>query len=130
MAALNRRKGPNVSQYLAGLNTINNAPSDDSLAQDDLSLFANTEWFDFDMGDNAGGVSAPAVFDANHTERKQNLQDPSTNFDFLSGMPLFRRLLLLPFFISSVSISLRLYGCSNSRSSASLSPAELLTTCV
>jgi len=85
MAALNRRKGPNVSQYLAGLNTINNAPSDDSLAQDDLSLFANTEWFDFDMGDNAGGVSAPAVFDANHTERKQNLQDPSTNFDFLSG---------------------------------------------
>jgi len=85
MAAMIRRKGPNVSQYLAGLNTIDNAPNDDSLAQDDLSLFANTEWFDFDMGDNASSMPAPAEFDANHTDRKQSLQDPSTNFDFLNG---------------------------------------------
>ncbi|KAF2086108.1 hypothetical protein K490DRAFT_8787, partial [Saccharata proteae CBS 121410] len=48
------RRAPNVSQYLQGLNTV---PTAQEMAQtqegfdfneNDLSLFTNTEFFDFD----------------------------------------------------------------------------------
>jgi len=62
MAAYNARRAPNVSQYIANLNTIPSAT--DSTAQqdfgtfdDELALFTNTQFFDFDM--NESGSSIP-----------------------------------------------------------------------
>jgi hypothetical protein len=83
------RKGPNVSQYIANLNTVgDNALNDDLFSQNDLSSFATTDFFDFDMGDsNLRSLPAPAEFDANQTARKQssaNWEDPLTS-DFLTG---------------------------------------------
>ncbi|KAK9330880.1 hypothetical protein V1520DRAFT_339460 [Lipomyces starkeyi] len=43
-------RGLNVSQYIANLNSIEPLDFPSSKQQDDLSLFANTQFFDFDMG--------------------------------------------------------------------------------
>lgn len=89
MANLNRRKGPNVSQYIANLNTVGDSALDDGLfGQNDLSSFATTDFFDFDMGDNnLSRLPAPAEFDANRPTRKQSSaswEDPLSS-DFLAG---------------------------------------------
>ena len=58
MSGYSPRRGPNVSQYIANLNTIPSAHDLDSRQQedysleDDLALFTNTEFFDFDAGGN------------------------------------------------------------------------------
>jgi hypothetical protein len=92
------RKGPNVSQYIANLNTVGDV-NDDLFRQNDLSSFATTEFFDFDMGDNSlGSLPTSAEFDANHTERKQNSstwEDPLTS-DFLGGTYLLTVVLFYP----------------------------------
>ncbi|OCL11277.1 hypothetical protein AOQ84DRAFT_266802, partial [Glonium stellatum] len=50
----NGRRGPNVSQYVANLNTVPSAQDMAARNQDpleienDLALFTNTEFFDFD----------------------------------------------------------------------------------
>ncbi|KAH0556300.1 hypothetical protein GP486_005775, partial [Trichoglossum hirsutum] len=58
MSGFGGRRAPNVSQYIATLNTI---PSAQDLAsqqqdafglEDDLALFTNTQFFDFDLGEN------------------------------------------------------------------------------
>src|SRR4051794_20920932 len=53
----NGRRGPNVSEYIANLNAI---PSEQDLHgqdnlsfDDDLALFTNTNFFDWDLGQNA-----------------------------------------------------------------------------
>ncbi|KAK9239559.1 hypothetical protein V1525DRAFT_397782 [Lipomyces kononenkoae] len=43
-------RGLNVSQYIANLNSIEPLDYPSTKQQDDLSLFANTQFFDFDMG--------------------------------------------------------------------------------
>lgn len=51
MSTYGGRRGPNVSQYLRHLNTIPaESPNDDSFIDDDLSLFTNTRFFDFESG--------------------------------------------------------------------------------
>ena len=55
-----RRSGPNVSQYLANLNHINPSPSDTPAAAaaamddfsltEDLAIFSNMDFIDFDAG--------------------------------------------------------------------------------
>ncbi|KAK7732853.1 hypothetical protein SLS57_000796 [Botryosphaeria dothidea] len=74
------RRAPNVSQYLQDLNTV---PTPQELQQpqqdnfgidDDLSLFTNTEFFDFDLGTSLPDVSqAPSLdnFDHHAEERAQ-----------------------------------------------------------
>ncbi|KAK0654597.1 Regulatory protein cys-3 [Lasiodiplodia hormozganensis] len=73
------RRAPNVSQYIQDLNTV---PTPQELAQpqdnfgidDDLSLFTNTEFFDFDLGTSLPDVSqAPSLdnFDPHAEERAQ-----------------------------------------------------------
>jgi hypothetical protein len=66
------RRAPNVSQYVADLNTI---PSDHDVAiqqqdgftfGDDLALFTNTQFFDFDIGEQ---VDAAPKYDATDEER-------------------------------------------------------------
>ncbi len=54
--AYNGRRGPNVSEYIANLNAIPSAQDMQTLDQqnfnfdDDLALFTNTNFFDFDQG--------------------------------------------------------------------------------
>lgn len=61
MASFNRR-GPNVSQYLRELHTI---PEQDTAAgetfnmDDDLAMFTNTQFFDFDSGQNTDYNAPP-----------------------------------------------------------------------
>ena len=53
MAYSPRRRGPNVSQYIANLNTVSpeNPPADDYAALErDLSMFTNAEFYNFDVG--------------------------------------------------------------------------------
>jgi hypothetical protein len=91
-----------MSQFIANLNTVDPPPADDLFsAQDDLSLFASTDFFDFDMGDNLNHVPGDN-FDINSTDRKSNTagwQAPSgtsrqnfldsKSFFYLSAHPSF-----------------------------------------
>ena len=64
MANFGGRRAPNVSQYVANLNTI---PSEIDIAAqqeenfsltDDLAIFTNAEFYDFDLGVRADETSA------------------------------------------------------------------------
>lgn len=79
MSAFNGRRAPNVSQFVANLNAIPSA-HDAALQQqdgfnldDDLAMFTNTEFFDFDLGDTA--VAAPVA----------QPHDEAKGLDFLNG---------------------------------------------
>ncbi|MCJ1288471.1 hypothetical protein MMC26_007829 [Xylographa opegraphella] len=57
MSCYSARKAPNVSQYIANLNTIPSAHDtatgqDGFPLDDDLAIFTNAEFFDFDLGEN------------------------------------------------------------------------------
>ncbi|MCJ1414665.1 hypothetical protein MMC32_000992 [Xylographa parallela] len=57
MSGYSARKAPNVSQYIANLNTIPSAHDiatgqDGYPLDDDLAIFTNAEFFDFDLGEN------------------------------------------------------------------------------
>ena len=66
MSGFNGRRPSNVSQYVANLNAIPSA-HDVALQQqqqqegfsldDDLAMFTNTEFFDFDLGDSMASAS-------------------------------------------------------------------------
>jgi hypothetical protein len=67
MSNFTNHRGPNVSQYIANLN---NLPSQQELATeqqpdfnipDDLALFTNTQFFDFDMSES-GDIYSPYKF--------------------------------------------------------------------
>ena len=48
MSGYGGRRGPNVTQYLNTLQT--DSPTDDSLLDDDIALFTNTQFMEFDTG--------------------------------------------------------------------------------
>jgi len=54
----NGRRGPNVSEYVANLNAIptpqdiQNSSQENFNIDDDLAMFTNTQFFDFDLGQN------------------------------------------------------------------------------
>jgi len=57
--SFNGRRGPNVSEYIANLNAIPSAQDiqnsqDNFNLDDDLAMFTNTQFFDFDVGHAAG----------------------------------------------------------------------------
>ncbi|QUC23932.1 uncharacterized protein UV8b_08173 [Ustilaginoidea virens] len=73
MSTYNGRHGPNVSQYLRDLNTI--SPQDTTGAaaaedgfnmEDDLALFTNTQFFDFDSGQNTDFQAQPGKVEVEH----------------------------------------------------------------
>jgi len=74
MSGYNGRRGPNVSQYVAKLNTIPSAQDTTSRNQDpleiesDLALFTNTEFFDFDLGE-VHDLTQPVDYDPAMEER-------------------------------------------------------------
>ncbi|PNY26968.1 Regulatory protein cys-3, partial [Tolypocladium capitatum] len=63
MSTYGGRHGPNVSQYLRDLNTISpqeTTPVENFNMEDDLALFTNTQFFDFDSGQNMDFQAHPA----------------------------------------------------------------------
>jgi hypothetical protein len=68
------RRGPNVSQYVANLNTI---PSAQDLQEpllnieEDLALFTNTEFYDWDNGDL--DVNQPLDYDPAAEQRARRM---------------------------------------------------------
>lgn len=107
MSGYNGRRGPNVSQYVANLNTIPSAQDTASRNQDpleienDLALFTNTEFFDFDLGE-VPDLTQPVEYDpaieerarrqnASAYNRRLNSDNTNTNnnssksVDFING---------------------------------------------
>lgn len=72
--AYNGRRAPNVSAYIANLNAIPTEQdlqsSNQDFHDDDLAMFTNTQFFDFDLGQEpdlqAGGFAEgqPAISDS------------------------------------------------------------------
>jgi hypothetical protein len=87
MTTYNGRRAPNVSQYIANLNTLqDNSPTEDLIAPDDLNLFATTDFFDFDMSENSSNLPSASDYDRTHNGHKASTaawQDPK--LDFLSS---------------------------------------------
>ena len=92
----NGRKAPSVSQYVANLNTIPSAhdlatqQQDDFKLEDDLALFTNTEFYDFDLGENIQ-QAPPLDYDPMLEERTRRGQagahkDNAKSLDFVNGM--------------------------------------------
>ncbi|PYH41848.1 putative bZIP transcription factor (MetR) [Aspergillus saccharolyticus JOP 1030-1] len=90
MSEFNGRRAPNFSQYLEDLNAIP-SPYDQAMQQQqqdsynldaDLSLFTNTEFFDFD---HFGDINLPA-FDSvdDTTVKRETAQDANPDMDFLN----------------------------------------------
>lgn len=58
--AYNGRRGPNVSEYIANLNAIptpqdlQNSNQDPFNVDDELAMFTNAQFFDFDLNQNTG----------------------------------------------------------------------------
>ncbi|KAI9815098.1 MAG: hypothetical protein M1827_002941 [Pycnora praestabilis] len=94
MSGYNGRRAPNVSQYIANLNTI---PSAHDLAtqqqegfnlEDDLAMFTNTQFFDYDLGQAMESV--PVAYSPSQEERarRENAASQKNNMkgaDFLNG---------------------------------------------
>jgi hypothetical protein len=87
--AYNGRRGPNVSEYIANLNAIPTAQdlqaaNSELNFEDDLAMFTNTQFFDFDMGQDADlavnfgveGTAPPAPESV----------DLSKSFEMIDGM--------------------------------------------
>ncbi|MCJ1403078.1 hypothetical protein MMC11_006301 [Xylographa trunciseda] len=77
MSGYSARKAPNVSQYIANLNTIPSAHDiatgqDGYPLDDDLAIFTNAEFFDFELGEN---------YDPSLEERTKQATVPSKNND-------------------------------------------------
>ncbi|TWU78769.1 hypothetical protein ED733_006862 [Metarhizium rileyi] len=101
MSTYNGRHGPNVSQYLRDLNTISpqdtTAPAEDVFnMEDDLALFTNTQFFDFDSGQNTDFQAQPVKVDVEATTQNgsttsgdvtpaQTTLSDMPNLDFMSG---------------------------------------------
>ncbi|ODA82162.1 hypothetical protein RJ55_00668 [Drechmeria coniospora] len=100
MSTFNGRHGPNVSQYLRDLNTINpqDAVREETFTmEDDLALFTNTQFFDFDSGQNLDFQAQPVKADTKSVARHNSstaddvmTASPSvmgdiSNLDFMSG---------------------------------------------
>lgn len=100
MSTYSGRHGPNVSQYLRDLNTISpqdTTPVEENFnMEDDLALFTNTQFFDFDSGQNMDFQAQPVKPEAKAAGRHSSSASddvtsaPSTigempNLDFMAG---------------------------------------------
>ncbi len=89
------RQGPNVAEFIANLNAIPSAQDiaaqQDFNFEDDLAMFTNATFFDFDIGQDADLQPAVLGFDDGHRtasvpQQQQNTHDMAkANMDFLQG---------------------------------------------
>jgi len=84
MSSFSGRRGASVTNYIQNLNTIPSEPILDTTYNpaEDLSLWTDTTFFDFDLGEPARNVSPPIE------ERKQPAIDPNLDA-FLEDFPRF-----------------------------------------
>lgn len=97
MAGFNNgsRRAPNVSQYVAHLNTIH-SPQDMQQEdegfrlEDDLAVFTNAEFYNFDMEGDPGIEQVPVNYDPAHEERarRANASGAKNNhkMEFMNGI--------------------------------------------
>jgi hypothetical protein len=87
--AYNGHRGPNVSEFIANLNSIPSAQDmanqnqDNFNLDDDLAMFTNTQFFDFDLGQDAD--LQPSTFDFNEQGRGVNTSTQVKGMDFIAG---------------------------------------------
>jgi hypothetical protein len=111
--AYNGRRGPNVSEYIANLNAIPTAQdiqaaNSELNFEDDLAMFTNTQFFDFDMGQDA---DLPANFGPEAaTAPGPDTLDLGKSFDLIDGT-----LGVLCFCISFLSLSPSFHSSSFTR---------------
>ena len=94
MSGYRGRSNVNVSHFLSNLNTIP-APDEhavDTYNPDDLALFTNTQFFDFDMGEPLGDFASNGSFNGatQKTDQKQQKQRfEAIDASFLGMQPVF-----------------------------------------
>ncbi|KAK7208422.1 hypothetical protein BZA70DRAFT_273686 [Myxozyma melibiosi] len=79
--AYSSHRGINVSQYIANLNSVEPADFVSTAKTDDISLFTNTQFFDFDMGRSTdAGVAGDdsLVFDGSSLEQDRRRRAPAS----------------------------------------------------
>ncbi|KAH6610277.1 hypothetical protein Trco_000297 [Trichoderma cornu-damae] len=92
MSTYNGRHGPNVSQYLRDLNTI--SPTDTTAVEetfnmeDDLAIFTNTQFFDFDSGQNTDFQAQPVKTEGKAPHSGTASEDVSAAPSVIGEMPL------------------------------------------
>lgn len=83
------RRGPNMSQYLRDLNAVSpqDATADDSIEiHDDLSFFANTQFYDLDSGQNTDYQAPPVKPDAvTQAPEPASVMGEMSSIDFMNG---------------------------------------------
>ena len=96
MSGFGGRRAPNVSQYIANLNALSPVSDVKSQGQEDfglendLAMFTNTQFFDFDLGEMVD--AAPVPYDPAKEERARRdnaTTGPGTiqsGLNFLNGM--------------------------------------------
>jgi hypothetical protein len=108
----NGRRGPNVSEYIANLNAIPSAQElsaqDNLTFEDDLALFTNTHFYDFDLGQNA---DLQQTFGASNNTTTTTSDNNNNHSDDLDLKPLeFGQGKLLPnFYIYHCAMHARLF---------------------
>lgn len=91
MSNYSGRHGPNVSQYLRDLNTI--SPQADTMEdsnlnfEDDLTIFTNTQFFDFDSGQNTDFQAQPAKPEGKAPHSGTTSEDVSAAPSVIGEMP-------------------------------------------
>jgi hypothetical protein len=91
MSAFNGQRGPNVSEYIANLNAIPSAQDmasqnqDNFHLDDDLAMFTNTQFFDFDLGQDADLQPTSFAFDGQSRTAPVAPADGIKGIDFTHG---------------------------------------------
>ena len=91
MSQYNGRRAPNVSQYIANLNTIPSAADvagqQDfaNFVDDDLAMFTNTQFFDFDMNEPVPEMPNDVAFMHEQQRQGHNVpQDANKGMGFVN----------------------------------------------
>ncbi len=90
MSNYSGRHGPNVSQYLRDLNTISpqdTTGAEENFMEEDLSLFTNTQFFDFDSGQNTDFQAQPVkeAAPSKDASAAPSVMGDMPNLDFMSS---------------------------------------------
>ncbi|RFU23903.1 hypothetical protein B7463_g12437, partial [Scytalidium lignicola] len=89
MTGYSGRTGPNVSEYIANLNAIPSAqetsnPESFNL-EEDLAMFTNTQFFDFDIGQDADLQAQSTNYDGQHNASASTEGLDMKSLEFLHG---------------------------------------------
>jgi hypothetical protein len=87
----NYRRGPNVSEFIANLNAI---PSAQDMAQvqdnfnldEELAMFTNTQFFDFDLGQDTDLQPSTFDFSTQSSVAPTTATETAKALDFIPGM--------------------------------------------